>query len=126
VAKELARQGPYLLDEGLQRLTFRNRWCKIVQRDLASGEPLKIPDQRTTQPLLASFSLENLCSTCVSNVCRNIQKERFSNYEPSLGLLIFVKKLTLYCLKNNVAARCNLHDVLQAVRSSKRGRLRRG
>ena len=94
VAKQLAKQHPYSLDERLQRLRFCHRWCAVIQRELASGEPLKIPAQRIMEPALVSFSLENLCSTCNSKVCANVQA-RFPDLEPSLGLILVVKKLKL-------------------------------
>ena len=96
VATELAKQHPYLLDQRLQRLRFTHRWCAVIQRELASGEPSKNPAaaRRIMEPGLVSFSLEDLCSTCTSKVCANVQA-RFSDLEPSLGLLLLVKKLKL-------------------------------
>ena len=94
VAEQLAKQHPYSLDERLQRLRFSHRWCAVVQRELASGEPLKIPARRIMEPGLVSFCLEDLCSTCTSKICANGQA-RFSDLEPSLGLLLLVKKLKL-------------------------------
>ncbi len=94
VATELAKQHPYSLDQRLQRLRFSHRWCEVIQRELASGEPLTNPARRIMEPGLVSFSLEDLCSTCTSKMCANAQA-RFPDLEPSLGLLLVVKKLKL-------------------------------
>jgi hypothetical protein len=96
VATELAKQHPHSLDQRLQRLRFSHRWCEVIQRELASGEPLTYPAaaRRIMEPGLVSFSLEDLCSTCTSKMCANAQA-RFSDLELSLGLLLVVKKLKL-------------------------------
>jgi hypothetical protein len=86
VAKELAKKHPFSLDLSLQRMRFCRRWCLNIQKELASGKPIK-PAGRTAAPAISAFSLEKICSACKDKFCVRLDTH-YSNYEPFLGLLL--------------------------------------
>jgi hypothetical protein len=50
VAKELAKKHPFSLDESLQRMHFRRGWCLNIQKELASGNPIKTGGRTAALP----------------------------------------------------------------------------
>ena len=97
VATHLAKKHPFSLDNSLQRMQFRRRWCGTIsaqiQDQLASGMPLRSSGTSGTKaPVLSSFSLDSFCSTCVDKAFANVHAY-FPEYEPSVGLLVLIQKV---------------------------------
>ena len=98
VATHLAKKHPFSLDNSLQRMQFRRRWCSTIQYQLASGKPLRRSGTSgTSTPVLSSFSLDSFCSTCVEKAFSNVHAY-FPQYQPSIGLLVLIEKVQV---KNN-------------------------
>jgi len=94
IAKDLAKKNPFAFDKSLQRMQFGRRWCRTIQLQLASeGMPLRSSaTSRTTAPGLLKFNLEDFCSTCLGKAFGNVETH-FPQHEPSLGLLLLIKKV---------------------------------
>jgi hypothetical protein len=91
-AMNLSKTHPFLLDNSLQRMQFRRRWCVSIQLQLASGIPFRSGGTSGfTDPGLSSFSLDSFCSTCVGKAYAGVDA-LFSHHEPSHFLLVLIKK----------------------------------